>query len=402
MSDGVQTATTESGAEVTYVGGKALEQTDTAKSEAPATGDAQRDSEREAAVKAVREAIGKAAKEAKESAPRVAKTDGFRPPGAKSESDTEATPEPKAKAKPETHSQTKPEPDDEDVDLDKASVKQLFKHREKLAAAKREAVTQHQQEMAKIQAERQAIQQEYQRIQQERAQIQRQAQKLSALKSDPARAVLEAGWEPEDFILSLAREGTEEGKMARALRQQQQELAELKAYREEQIRQQQEYAQQQQLQHEAYRRQTVEQTFLKSALDEKARPHTAAFYKGRERALVAEGDLVAAEYRELTGKEADLDQIADYIEDQLAQRAKLWYETARKLGLTDYEAQQVAASEIGGDGGTGASVPPAGKRGKTLSGSMASERRSLGSALKDLDGEERLEAAKEAVRQALR
>lgn len=389
MADGVEKVATEGGSEVTYVNGKAVEQSEGTGGIAP-TGDSQRDSEREAAVKAVREAIGKAAKDSKESAPRAAKADGFKPPGAKAEAEAEQDekPAPKAKAAPE-------ESEDEEVDLDKASVKQLFKHREKLAAAKRDAVTKHQQEMAQLQHERQVMQQEYQRFQQERAQLQQQAQRLAKLKDDPAAAVMEAGWQPEDFILSLAKEGTEEGKIARQQRQLQQEIAEMRSWKEQQLRQQQEAQQHAQLQQMAHHRQSVEQEFLKHAFDEKARPHTASFYKGRERALVAEGDLIAAEYREMTGREASLDQIADYVEEQLAERYKTWYETSRKLGLTKDEAHEVAASETGG-------APPAGKRGKTLSGSITSERRSLGSALKDLDGDERIEAAKEAVRQAIR
>lgn len=384
MSDGVEKATTDGGSEVTFVGGKAVEQKEA--SGLPSTGDAQHDSEREAAVKAVREAIGKAAKEAKESTPRAQKASGFRPEGATADDDE---PAPKAPAK------AKPAEEDEELDLDKASVKQLFKQREKLASAKREQVTQYQREMAQLQQERQAFQAEMQRLQHEKAQFQRQAQRLAKLKDDPAAAVMEAGWEPEEFIINLAKEGTEEGKQARLQRQMQQELAEMRQWKQQQAQQAEQARQYYEHQQQVQYRQSVEKEFTAYALDEKVRPHTANFYKGRERALLAEGDYVAADYRELTGKEASLDQIADYIEEQLAERYQTWYDTSRKLGLTKAEAHEVAASETGGE-------PSTGKRGKTLSGSMTSERRSLGSALKDLDGDERLEAAREAVRQAIR
>jgi hypothetical protein len=386
MADGVETSTTEGGSEVTFVNGKAVEQKEG--NSLPSTGDAQHDSERAAAVKAVREAIGKAAKEAKESAPKVAKQSGFRPEGVTTDEDEGLMKAPAKAAKPE------PE-EDEEVDLDKASVKQLFKHREKLAGAKRDAVTKHQQEMAQLQQERQQFEQEKLRIQQERLQIQRQAQRLAKLKSDPAQAVMEAGWDPEEFIVNLAQEGTEAGKQARAHRQMQQELAEIRQWKQQQAEQYQQALQAQEHHQQVQFRQSVEQEFLTAAFDEKTRPHTASFYKGRERALIAEGDLIAADYREMTGREASLSEIADYVEEQLAERYKTWYETSRKLGLTKDEAHEVAASETGG-------APSAGKRGKTLSGSISSERRSLGSALKDLDGDERLEAAREAVRQAIR
>lgn len=103
---------------------------------------------------------------------------------------------------------------------------------------------------------------------------------------------------------------------------------------------------------------------------------------------MAYADLIAAQYRELSGgKEASLKEVADYIEEELAERANAWY--VKKSGT----GKETVSSDA---------RPGKGSKGKSLTPEAASERRTLSrSSLKDLDEEERKAAAKAAVAAAL-
>lgn len=370
---------------VEFVGGVAVEQTDNSAQDEGAN------ENKEAAKEAVRKALGKAAKAPKEpkeaTEPKEAKEPAEDEPEASTEESEEESPKPKKKAKEE----------DEELDPEKASLKQVLKHREKIAKAKADQTKAWREEQAQMQAQivaqRQMLQQEQQRLQQEMS-------KLQKLRSDPVAAVKENGWDPEEFILNLAQSGTPEGKQQAQMRMMQQQLQEQAQWREQMLQAQQRAAEEAQHRQAAEYRTHVERTFLKSALDEKKYPHIAEMYKGREAALVSEGDIIAAQFRHLTGREADFaTDIPDYIEEVLAERAKAWYD---KFGKSKYGSQQVdesaeeeSASEV--ENRTSGRKPI----GKTLNPDSSGERRALSRIDKDLDGDERIELARAEVRKAL-
>ncbi len=239
-----------------------------------------------------------------------------------------------------------------------------------------------------FQAEQNQFRQLQQQMARERAQLEHERKSWQAIKSDPARAIREGGYDPEQFILDLAQEGTPEGQAKRQQREIQAQLAEIKAWREEQANAQRTQQRQYQQQQAVQARQSAVQDFVKLGLNEDKYPHVANFYSGRERALVAEGDLTAEEYRHLSnGKEGSFEDILDYLEDQLADKAKAWYS---KQGKGNQKADTQITQE-----------KPKSK-GKTLSPESSGERRShTRNALLDLDGDERLEAAKQAVARAM-
>lgn len=373
---------------VTFVGGKAIEQNESLDSQVD-------DSVRADAEAAVREAIKGAAEEAKEDSGR-SERDPFKPPGAKGtgeEDERSEAPKPRKKpAEPERGSDGKFLPskegsedeEEEEIDPSKASLKQLLKNRDKLVSQKREAKSAVDAERQRLADETRKVQETWSQIQEMQREIARERAKLELFKKDPAAAIREIGYDPDQFIIDLAQEGTPEGQAAKAQRELQKQIEELRQWKEEQAqafrRAQEEAVWQQQVQH----REHIKKTFLSDALNEENRPHTSAFYAGREDALMAYADLIAQEYRKMSGgREASLPEVADFIEDELAERANRWYET--KSGK-----QKVASP----------TKPPPGKgsKGKSLNPDALSERRSLGrKPLKELDDEERLAAARESV-----
>lgn len=382
---------------VTFVGGKAVEQHDSLDSNVEPD-------VREDAKEAVREAIRKASEEAKEGAEKASKQDPYRPEGAKNEKDEPAgkspvtkkpakdveTPErgPDGKFLPRKEKDSQgtegePEPDD-----DATSLKQLLKHRQNNAQPKKEAQDRLAKEREQLAQETRKVQELYAQIQAEQNRINKERERYERLRKDPASAIREIGWEPEQFIVDLARDGTPEGQMARQQRELQQQLKEMQDWKAEQARQMQRAQEEAQWQQQVNYRQHIERTFIEDALHEENRPHTYEFYKGRENALLSYADLIAAQYRELSGgKEASLKEVADFIEEELAERANAWYE--KKSGTKKVSVSPEAK-------------PGKGSKGKSLTPDAASEKRSLGrKALKDLDEEERRAAAREAVAAAI-
>lgn len=319
---------------------------------------------REEAMAAVKEAISKTGKDA-ESEAEDAEANSI-DPNVKMARDLRA--KDKAAKKTETEAE---------FDAESASLKTILKNREQVARQKQKAAEEAQQIRWEAQQERVAVQREREALEKEKAWH-------SRLRSNPVQAVKEAGWDPEEFIMGLAKEGTPEGKAAQQQAAFAAKIRELEEFKSSYAKQQQEQQRQYQLSQVQQFRTGVEQQFIGHALNEDKHPHLTAMYQGREKSLLAEGDAVADEYRELTGKEASVQEIAEYLEEQAAG----WY---KKL-----------QSRKNSDGVSG--KPPQGAvKGKTLSNRDAGERRSLtGKELSDLDGDERLEAAKEAVRAAFR
>jgi hypothetical protein len=360
-------------ANVTYVGGKAIEQTLAAEPENP-------NDNREDALAAVREAIEKAGKESAEDAKSDRAKDPFKPA-------VGSAPErgPDGKFLPRDEKPAEKEPETEDFDPEKANVKQLLKNREKLANYKKEAKDELSKAQEAFRQEQARHYQEMQRFQMERQRLQQEREAWTNLRKDPGRAIREAGYEPEQFILDLAREGTPEGQAERQRREFEAQLKEMRDWKEQQAQAQERQLYEAQLAQIRQHRSHAEQTFTNLGMNEEKYPHVAAFYKGREKALISEGDMTAEEFRTLTGgREASLEDILDYIEDQLAERTKSWYAKSKPTQKVESKAA------------------PSGSKGKSLSPDFSGERRALNSKeLKDLDGEERHEAAKQAVKVAL-
>ncbi len=371
MSEAEATVQSEP-AQVTFVGGKAIEQTEAVDS------NLDRDS-REEAKAAVRKAIQEAGESSAKTAKENRGKDPFKPEIPERGEDGKFLP----KDGPTEPAKDAPE---EDLDLDKASVKQLLKARERVAAIKREGsevkgeLARERQELSNQQAE---LRRAYQEIQAMSAQVKRDHAAIQSLKSDPARAIRELGYDPEQYIIDLAQEGTPEGAAKRQHRELQAQIKEMQDWKAEQLRQAQDWQSQQ---HEAavrHQRDNAVKNFLNLGLNEEKYPHVANFYKGRERALVAEADLTAEEYRTLSGgREGSFEDILDFLEDQVAEKANSWY--SKKAGA--------------GSKATQAPAPKGVSKGKALSPEGSGERRTLAPRdLSGLDADERLEAAKQAV-----
>lgn len=371
--------------EVEFVGGHATEQT------TEADPGVYENENKEAAKEAVRKALAKEAKKPKaesdetvtaeeksEKQEPAAKTKPKKEPSEEAESEEKEAPKPKQKAKVDEES---------DEDPDALKLKNVLSKKEATAQAKKKEA----EERSKWQQDLEARERQFQ---EREAALQRELQKLQRLKENPVEAVREAGWDPEEFITNLAMDGTPEGKAEARIRQMQAQIAEQNRWREDQLRQQEAYLRHQQEQQARSYRQNIEGQFLQTALKQ---PLTAQFYKGREAALIAEGDMIAMQYRKLTGgREASVPEIAEYIEQVLAERAEAWYQSKNKKQTEETEeedSQQVREPEPKPEGVK--------KAGKTLNPDNSGERRALSKRLDDMDEDERKEVAKQEVRKAL-
>ncbi len=370
----------DEGSDVTYVGGRAVEQNTEGETPEGEHGDelaAAKAAVKAALKEATQEEGKKAAKEAKAHLakdpmqPRERGPDGkFLP--------TEDAGEPEAEAK----TASKPK---EAVDNEASELRRALDARKEQAKFKQEAAA----EVEKLRNEARAF---YQQLQQERAELQREKSRLELLKKDPLKAIRENGWDPEEFILDIAADGTPEGKARRQQREYEAKIAELEGWRKEQqeahLRQQEEAEKYQKAQF----RNNVEQEFLRTAGSRTPEgshknPHLVAMYKDDPASLVVQADHVAERYRAATGRDATFGEIAEYLEE----RAAKWYKS-----ISSGSAPQDGAPVTKGKPTPGSAT---GKR--SLSPEGSSERRSLGNNIKDLDGDERLEAARDAVRAAI-
>lgn len=337
--------------------------------------------ERDAAVAAVKAALKDEAKKAGETAAKEAKKADEQEP-LRPRTNTERDIDGKF-----VKSGKEPVKEADDASEDGESLKRVLKERKQIAAQK-QAI---QQENQKVQGQLLAFQRQLQAQQQE---LERDRDRLAMLRKDPARAIRENGWDPENFILDLAQEGTAEGKAARERREWAEQMKEMRDWKAEQERQRQEYGENQKVQARQQHRSGVENKFVTLVMDAEKSPHLSSFYEGHHAGLVgliAEGDAVADQYRELTGKEATVDEIVEYLEERKAN----WYKSRSGAGSTQGN-QQAQVSVTKGRPTQGSAT------GRTLSSEDSSERRSLGKSFSDLDGDERLAAAREAVGAALR
>jgi hypothetical protein len=350
--------------EVTFVNGHAESQTTEGESAIPTD-------DRAAAIAAVKAAIKNEGESAAKEAKEAVEQDPLRP-----RDNVERGADGKFVAKDEKKEPVTAPP----VEEDEHALKRVLRERKQIA--ERKAV------------QEQEFNQRAQQLRQYEAQIAAREQKLAqdarrmeALRKDPARAIKENGWDPEDFILTLAREGTPEGQAMRQQRALQEQLQELAAWKKSQEDQRAQQEERYKLQRERTYRQQVEQKFVSVALNEEKHPLLTEMYGEHQQALLAEADLVAEQYRHLTGKEASFEDVAEYLEE----RAGEWYNRVSKK-----RGQQAPSS------GTKGKPTQGNATGTTLSPEGSSERRTQGTILKDLDGDERLAAAREAVGIAMR
>jgi len=369
---------TESGT-VTFVGGRAESQT------TEGEGSGTPDAERAAAIAAVKEALKGEAAKAGESAAKEAKAareqDPLRPRG-----DTTRDANGKFVAKPADPDGAPEKPIKNESEEDATALKRVLQERKQIAATKAA-------QQAEFTRQQQQLQAYERHLAQQRAEIERDRKRYEVIKTDPVRAFRENGWDPESVILDLARDGTPEGQAMRAQRELQAQLKEMQDWKAAQEAQRVEAQRQAEARAWDQRRAQIEQEFVTTALNEDKHPHLTAFYKGHEASLVAEGDSVADQYRALTGKEATSTEIAEYLED----RAAKWYKTMSSRSQAPSAAGQQNRPVVTQGRPTQGSAT-----GRTLSADDSSERRSLGASFKDLDGDERLAAARDAVGAALR
>ncbi len=370
----------ESGGEVTFVGGRAVEQTT-----AGDTPDGDHGDELAAAKAAVKKALhedlkaegktaAKEAKEAREKDPLIPRDRG--PDGKFLTTETTADVERDEAVKKLKEEAAKP-------DEDASALRKALQERREAVKYKAEA-------NAELEKMRNETRQFYQQLQREKQELALEKEKMAMFRRDPIRAIKENGWnDPEAFIMDIAQDGTPEGQAKRAHRELQQQIKELHDWKAQQAAQAEEQANQRKTHEARQYRQNVERQFLNEASKHE---HLVSLYKGHEVGLIAEADVVAEQYRNMTGKEATFAEIAEYLEERTAK----WYKSRSGAQNSAQGATQVAAPVQSGRPTQGSAT---GK--KSLSPAGSSERRSLGTALADLDGDERLEAARIAVKSAI-
>jgi hypothetical protein len=368
MTTEVDGGTGEDGGDVTFVGGKAVEQETSGE-----TPDGDHGDELAAAKAAVKKALEEegrtAAKEAKahrEKDPLIPRDRG---PDGKF-----LTADPVEKEKAEAVKKLVAPEDDADA----SSLRKALAERKAAAQYKAEA-------NAELERQRTEVRQFYAQLEREKAQVAAERQKLEILRKDPIRAIRENGWDPEEFILDIASDGTPEGQAKRQQRELQAQLKEIHDWKRQMAEDAQRQAQEAEHEQKRNFRQQVETAFLRTAMAEERHPHLTTFYKGHEVGLLAEADVVAEQYRHVTGKEATFGEIAEYLEE----RAAKWYKSMN--GRTQAVPPVTQGRPTQGSATGKKSLSPAG----------SSERRTLGTNLADLDGDDRLEAARVAVRAAI-
>lgn len=284
---------------------------------------------------------------------------------------------------------------DEEIDLKTASVSQILKNRQKIAAlkAKASAATNEAraEATARQKAEYEASQaaQLFQDLKRREADLKAQEDTWKNLRQDPAAAMRKFGYDPRQFITDLAKEGTPEGQMERRLRAMEEQnnafINWQKSQAEQSQKRQQEY---QENQLRALRAESCRQ-FVAKGMDAEKYPHVKAFYTGNEKALVAFGDLTAEEIREITnGRDADYDEILQHIEDDLASKARTMYGNGGK-------------SSTGKTSSSGEPSTQGKGKGKSLQDFDGELRKFSAKDLKELSEEDRLEYARRATKVAM-
>lgn len=267
--------------------------------------------------------------------------------------------------KAKTNGKPAPAPAEEDI----PRLARAMREREQRQAARDEG----ERAKAELATMRQELQQSLAEAKQAREEAARELARLQDLKRDPIRGIKELGWEPKDLVNRVVTHDTPEGQRLAAyeqrLEQIQAENAELKAWREQQVREHQ----QRQQWYQQTQRQDVEQKFIATVKEQC--PTLSAL---PEHVVVAWGDRVADEYREKTGQVASLTDIAQYLE----------HEAKTRLGRATQPA--------------GAKPPSTKAKPRTLTNAEGSERRSAPKPVREMTPTEEhaflVAAANEALR----
>ncbi len=370
--------------DVTFVNGQAVEQ----QTEGETHEGTDRGDELEAAKAAVKKAIEEDAKEEGKKAAKEAKSARDKDPLVPRDRNPDGTfvqADPVEQDKEKAVAALKKEKSDEE-DAGSA-LKKALAERKEVARFKKEAADQ-------LEKERQEVRQIHQRLKQQEAEIRQREEKMAMLRKDPVRAIRENGWDnPEDFILDIARDGTPEGQQARAHRELLERLDRAEQWQKQELEQRQRQAEEREEHARRSNREQIERSFLTEASKYES---LVGMYKGHEVELISQADVVAEKYRNATGKEATFAEIAEF----LAERHERWY---KSRSSNNQATRPVDATEAQAASSVSAGRPTQGSAtGKKRPTSAASsERRSLGTNFADLDGDERLEAAKTAVRAAI-
>lgn len=225
-------------------------------------------------------------------------------------------------------------------------------------------------------------------VKQQTAQLQ-QWQQL--LYQDPARALRMAGLDPEEFVFSLTKEGTEEQKLTRKLQEQDKKLQEFEDWKRQQAEEKERIAREwQEKQYYAHKGQ-IENSFMAMATSEKYPNVKKAIEAGliSRKALIAEGDAIADNYRDATeGAEAGIEDILDYIDGTVK-------DAISKLGIGGQPVRQPT------NGTKPPRAQPAAEIRETLTQEDAGERRALSPDKLSEDAEERKAQARRAVKAVL-
>lgn len=215
---------------------------------------------------------------------------------------------------PELPGQPAPPPVKE---LDHKGIAHILKKREEVQREREEA-----------RRERDLILQEARQAREEaarqKAEFERQVQFLQRLRSDPVKAVREAGWDPEEFVNSLANAADPATKEKEKFQTLEEQIKEFHEWRESLLVEHEKLKERhQQYQYEQFRTK-VESEFLAEAQNEEAYPAVSIYYHGNDRLLVQEGDAIADEYRALTGKEATLEDILEVLDERAKEKLERW------------------------------------------------------------------------------
>lgn len=402
---------------MTFVGGKAVEQH--TEGQKPAEGSAHA-TERDAAIAAVKTALeehGKqAAKEAKAArakdplAPKERAEDGkFLPKDASLSPEDKADAERAAAVKKleKTSGTGVEEPKAEEEDPDAVALRKALDGRKRAAKAKAEA-------QQTLERERHEARQVHQQYTAELAKVQREKEKYERWAKDPVRFISESGRAPEDLIMELAQAGTPEAKRRAAIEAEKDEIRQLRAWQEREENNRKAFAEHQAKQQKVQFRQSVEKQLLANAYQvspetqEEKYPHLATMYKGHEDQLCSDADRVADQYRAATvgqgpqgrGLEATFEEICEYLEERNAKWYRSMYGRASRLNGSQAATGSMGQPAQVNSQARGNQVRPSSVAGRGISPNDSSERRTLGT-LRDLDGEERREAAMIAVRAAI-
>lgn len=229
----------------------------------------------------------------------------------------------------------------------------------------------------KMQAEAEMALANARRLQQE---SEAERARLARIRSSPMDTIRELGWNTEDLVHSVVREGTPEWQALQRERAEREALAQRVQKQDEFIERLQKREQEQERAQLENHRTTVYRQFL-SLVPEEAALRT--LYDEGE--ICAKGDRVADMYRAKTGQVATLEQIRDYLE----------YEAGERLAKL---RQQSGAAP--GKAGT---KPKAGNGQRTLTSSTSSERRAQPRPYSELKtAAEQRKALEEAAAEAVR